>query len=1089
MNLRKIEIWGVFWNPNNDNITRIRVKDDNTVFGYADCNNNNPINFDQIIPKGQDGIVGHLAGTDYYVVSKQYRYDRDTDTTEFVGLNYPPSTPFDLDSLGRYVPIQKWEFNVLPGKYRFHIASHKMKPVDDYKKTSTYFIGRTQLTGLGNLVEEQREIIIDVCADDYLLKDTPVMIWDLTHEGSDCGTSSEAASSVAGYMYEDQVEKRPIEMAVVSTNHDDDVHKCTFTDHNGFYFATRNGRKLQATIRGYKNCAQNQSLATGRSTRDTVENWFKFDELWAYKNETKYPVGDRMIIRGKIVLCDNPGIGVPGIGVNLTRGGYAITDANGEYRIVMHDIGNSAARTEQLIITQRGSCQILACQDECSFCFTNIVVNKIACTGSERIINVATSTARVNVVNSKGPKMGGRYGLGMFLHDWMGRRSFLQASDKHYVDIPSLQQTQVYEFSKILFDLHNAVFPDWVRKITFGITENLNWDDDLVWVMERVQFVDNTGKTNSAAPTQIRLYYESLLEYNKQNDFSTNATWQFLTEENNSVTGDIIEFLANADGSIFNTRITALAKYNKEGKYIQIDYNEDLKDLKDGTLVKLIRPKQCENKEFYYETCQSIRVLNGQAQVQSGQINFYDSYLLYRQIPVPVLIKPEIKADDGSIIQTSVTENQITPYPFFYEHHSPSDTWGDHCSNKGRIGVKNPQEKQQNLRTEIAVSNALVNDGVINGLHYFKEENAIIFDEQEWGGIVACLPEINTILVLCEFDNFVVTYDDSTIRVNTEGNIVAPSLENRFGRPERKIGNNFGCQLWDVNTIRKRNGLVYFLDSNKTAIVKHNYAEAMDITPSGENKGGYKSYVSSLVKFVQNYNADNVGKKYFHAVIDPRRDKYMITVVDLQQNSNAYVNNNREVVIGANDTMAINIYSNVMEFWSFTPEYYGAMEGDKNDQQLISFRLGEAWQHNQRNNPSNDYNVFYGIEVDKVIEVAYNLDNTKVKDFMWTEVYCRQSLFYIDRIVTESGQQSRLMPKWWDYRNKFWCADFKCALNTQADVNMPTETGVNALLDGDALYGRWLKARYVGRAADRKKYCELTAVIGFMNGAEKSSDK
>lgn len=1085
--LKKVEIWGIFYSPNNDRITRIRTKDGNTVFGFADCSNNNPINFDQILPKDQEGIIGHMAGTDYYCISKQYRYDTVLDTLEYTGINY--TTPSGGIDNPRYIPVQKWEFNVLPGKYRFHIASHKSTP-SDYKGTSTYFIGRTNLTSVGGLVAgEERELVIDVCTADYLLKNTPVMIWDLTHVGKNCTTSSEAASAVAGYMYEDELQKNPIDMAVVTTNHDGDVNKCSFTDHYGFYFATRNGRVLRATIRGYKNCASNQELAVGRSTLDTVENWFKFDKLYAYHNTDAYPINDRMIVKGKLTLCGNPSIGLPGVLVHVTRAGFAVTDANGEYRIIMHDIGNSAARTESLIISQRGSCQILACQDECSFCFANVAVNRVACViGVERYLNLPPIVGRINAANSKGPKMGGRYRGGWFLYDWLGRRSFVQSSEKHYFNIPGIQETQVYSFSKIFFDLNGARFPSWVTKITPAITENLNWDDDITWVIERVQFVDNTGKTNTAAPTQIRLYYESLNEYNKQNDYSTNTGWQFLTEQQNSIQGDLIEFLANADGSIFNTRITALAKYNKEGKYIQVDYTDELKDLKDGTLVKLIRPKQCETQQWFYELCFPIRILNGQAVIQSGELNYFDSYLLTRQIPVPTEVKTTSTDENGDEIETSTTENQITAYPFFFEHHSPSDTWGDHCANRGRVGVINEQEKQRCVKTGIDVSNALVNDGLLNGLHYFEEKDTTILDEQEWGGISICLPEQNIILVICEFTNCLITYNDNRVTTDDQGNVVAPSGENRFGRPEKKIGNDFGCQLDDINTIQVKDGLVMFLDSSKCALVKHNYNEAEDVSVGTNNRGGYKSWLSAMIKFVIDNNSNPENQKmYWHAAINPKNNKYTLTLATLGQASNKYINQDREPVIGVNDTIAVDIYSGALKtFLSYTPEYYGAMSGDKNDSQLISFRFGEAWRHNKLNNPANLYNRFYGVDVEKVMEVVYNIDNVKVKKYMWNEVYCPQHLFYADRIITESGQISRIMPKWWERRDKFFCADFKCASNTQADINIPKETGANALLDGDMLYGRWMRVRYVGIAAAKNKYCELTAFIGFMYGGEKS---
>lgn len=1085
--LRKIEIWGIFYNPNVFGTTYLRYKNSQVIFSAADCSNNNGIAFGQVLPKDQEGIVGHLKGTEYYTISKQYKYNTITGDISYAGLNF--FTPGGLV----YLPVQKWEFNVLPGKYRFHLSSHKDSPSDNYKNSSTNFIGRTLLSNPGELIEEQREVIIDVCTDDYLLKDTPIMIWDLTNVGKNCLTSSNAASVVTGYLFEDDTEKNPIEMARVLTNQDGDVNKCNYTDHNGYYFATRQGRVLQAYLYGYKNCLANQMLALTRQTGDTEERWHRYDELYAYKKENlqTYPTKDRMVITGKVVLCSNSNTGIPGVLVNLTRAGYAITDVNGEYRIVMHDIGNMGARTEQLIIGQRSNCQILACQNDCLYCFPNIPVNSITCIGTDRVITVANVTARVNLSNTKGPKMRGRYGIGQFLYDWMGRRSFVQATEKHYLDIPSFQETKVYDFSKIKFNLNGAVYPSWVRKITFAITDNLNWDNDLTWVAERVQFIDNTGGTNTSAPTQIRLYYEGLNEYNKQYNFSTNSTWQFLTDGDATVQGDLIEFLANSDGVPYSKQITALAKYNQAGKYIQIDYSDELKDLKDGTLIKLIRLKNCVDKEFYYEVCPSIRVVNNQAVVQSGYINFWDSYMLSRQIPVPVVVKGTTTNDAGDVIETDVSLNKITPYPFFFEHHSPADTWGAYCRNRGRVGVKNPYEKERCLKTGIDVSNALVNDGLLNGLHYFEEKDSIELDEQEWGGINICIPEINTILAICEHDNFVITYNDNAVTVDGSGNVVAPSGERRFGRPERKIGNNFGCQLEDINTIRSKDGIVMFLDSSKSALVAHNYADAVDITPVAEGKGGYKSYISAVVKHIMDWNSQHPeNKKYAHAVIDPKINAYLLTVANVNMNVNDYVINEPTWNPDKNDTIAIDIYSRVLYlFHSFVPEYYGSMSGDKFDQQLLSFRLGEAWRHHELNNPGSNFNIVYGQEVDKVMEVVYNTDNTKVKNYLWNEVYCREHQFYIDRIITEAGQLSRLMPKWWEKRDGFWSADFKCAINTQADVNLVKETGVNNLLDGDMLYGRWMRVRYIGVQSARTKYCELTAMIGFMQASEKSGLK
>ncbi len=222
-------------------------------------------------------------------------------------------------------------------------------------------------------------------------------------------------------------------------------------------------------------------------------------------------------------------------------------------------------------------------------------------------------------------------------------------------------------------------------------------------------------------------------------------------------------------------------------------------------------------------------------------------------------------------------------------------------------------------------------------------------------------------------------------------------------------------------------------------------------------------------------------------MIDPKTKKYLFTIAQIKQGSSQYINDRKDFDVTVNDTIAIDIYTRSLRYFaSFVPEYYGAMKGDKYGEQLISFRYGEAYRHHEMNKQDSTFNTFFGVMVDKVMEVVYNKDSNKVKKYLWTEVYSRQHLFYIDRVVTESGQLSRLMPLWWERREKFFSADFKCDLNTVADSNIPTETGVNKLLDGDLLYGRWARVRYVGISAAKNAYCELSSLVAYMIGSEKS---
>ena len=84
---------------------------------------------------------------------------------------------------------------------------------------------------------------------------------------------------------------------------------------------------------------------------------------------------------------------------------------------------------------------------------------------------------------------------------------------------------------------------------------------------------------------------------------------------------------------------------------------------------------------------------------------------------------------------------EIKYYPFSFEHHSPSDTWGDHCHNGGRVSYVNIYEGKKCDRNQIMLTGNInqANDGAINYLHYFRLDDDYMISEQGWGGIRAIL--------------------------------------------------------------------------------------------------------------------------------------------------------------------------------------------------------------------------------------------------------------------------------------------------------------------------------------------------------------
>jgi hypothetical protein len=1081
--LVKIKVYGLLYNPFEEQAVPLRKHDSSIVFGAADCygsRDNNPFVYNQVLPKDQEGIIGYLAGTKNWCISKQYLYSTADGSLTLQGINYnPPSStrPGPDGQPGRYYPLQVWEFDVEPGVYVMRVSSHTATPSDTYEKTSTRLIGTTTKDNMGQLVAETKELRIDATNGDVDLLQNPLMIYDLTRVGKGC-LVVDRTSVNEGYLYEDEISKIPVEMAAIRENIGAPTRP-QYTDHNGYYFCATRHSGLAVRLYGYKNCQPNQELAIASKTYDSADTLYRMDTLYVYRDQVPYPEKDRFLIKGRMVLCDNQNAGIPGALVVLSRGAYAYTDSKGEFTIAAHNVGDTSnPRIDSLIYSQRGICKLVSCETGCTPSIPDQQVVSPACSGGQRTVTVPSVSMRIQGLNRKGPQMGGRYQGGIIMHDWMDRKSFVQTDDTKFIDIPPIYQTKNFNYSSVSFDITGMVFPANVKWVSFAFTRNLNFSDFMSWAIDRVQFVDNTGNTNNVNPTAIRLYYEGLAEYNKQNQFSTNTAWEFLKDDQ-VILGDRVEFIANGDGTIYDKLIQAEVQYDKEGKYVQIEYNDDLRTLTAGALIRLIRPTLSADQQFFYELCPMIRVVNGIPQVTQGTLNLVDSYLLSRQIPVPVEVPVTTTDANGNEVITSQTENQLHSYPFPFEHHSPADTWGDHAWNKGRVNTTNPEEKLQFIGTQIDVSQTLSMTGSYNGLGFIDTSLSVEFDKQEWGDITVCFSEVGNILVICEHDNFTVAFSDNRLVMNSGGQIIAnPNL---FGRPDRKVGNNYGCQMKDYNTIQRKDGTtayVFFLDSSKGALVRHDYTKAVDMSVSG-----FKSWLISKIKYVSSQPGH-----YWHAGIDPKRGEYLLSNTRLYQQEQDYVNQNANISIPSFETAAFHMDAGaLMRWYSFVPEYFGYIEGDGQDQQLISFKNGVAWYHYDVLTPATQFNRFFGVQTVPYMEMVFNTGSRELKRFRNSEIYIRGAQLYADRVITSAGQQSRIMPLFWKYLNKFYAAEFLCATNTVPDTQMPLQTGEHALMDGDLLYGQWVKVRYRPKTTDLNKYFELKEIVCYFDSLEKSA--
>lgn len=1070
--LRTIIVYVPIYNYMKNAITVLWEYDETenpTIFwGFGDSvyNAANPQAYGQYFVPGNFGFPGFLRGTQYSSMSQQVELDLTTGKDTYVGFykvpkgqNRGPSFP-----LGNKIICQKFTFKVPPGEYSFAIGSHLVTLQEGYQYSSTNVFGTVKLNNItiveADWVSDDKEIIINCCAGDVILNqptsDT-LLIFDATYGPYTCG-----------YIYEDGNASIPLEYCPVLDQTGGASLWTKHTDHNGFFFGVGTGETIQLSV-SVDSCTAQFGVWTPFSS-DKYHN----QRYNAYPGQgNDYPVVGRRLITGNIKLC-NSDIGVAGALVVCKRGPFVNTSSSGSFTLIVHQRQDGFAG-DLVFLSQSGGCRITKCDDNCMFCFDEATVAYKACGIVPR--STAIPDWIVDIIgNVKGIGNGTKRGFGITIFDGLGRASNIQIAEKHYLTMPSLIDTKQFKFSTVSWTFGSDIkFPDWAKFATFWWTKDLNYERRLMWVADLVQFVDNAGIVNKAAPTKIRIYYASLLAYNKQNNYGTNTTWQIQEADTSgqqvSVIGDYVEFVKNGDGTWFDKTITALITLDKDGQYFDLEYTDELSKLVDGAFYYLIRPKQCETEQIFYELCSTVRINNGIPESYSGTLNAFDSYFINRQIPIPF----ETVDKDGK----AITSLNATWFSNFFEHDSPSDFWGTGLGNFGRINVKNPYERQVVNGTEVDKSKALVDRSSFNGLGYFTGDTKE-FQEQQWGNILVGLVETNKVLFICEHNNFVVGYNDNIIRTNAQGQIVASSLDNQFGNPERKIGGDYGCQFEDINTIRKFSGVVFYLDRDRNALVSHDYSTATEVSLSG-----YSTYIAKKIATVKANNIipDRGYDFIFIGGVDPVNGLYYLTVFGRGVGSvpSIYTNLELDHSLKIRETIEVDMATGTLiSFPIFVPEYYGYLEGYKEGKSMFSMQFAKSWAHRVSLSVPI-FNNFFGVQGPKVMTIVTNVDAEKVKRFMHTQVYVLQHKMIADLVVTETKQLSSISGSYWRFAEKFWSAPFLRNINTIPGIQV-----IMPLTEGEVLTGRWIKVRYVNEAADAGKYCEISAFVTTAIPIEKS---
>ena len=1025
--------------------------------------------------KAQSGFNGYLVGAGTAISTQLVQQSDGT-------LIEDPRHTFGIEDK---LSLQKFVFtNVPKGKYIFRLSSHLSDPNSEanYRQTSTTMWGLCSYSktiginiNVGSRTNfKSQELLIDVCDKDYdTLKDDTKLLVIADQAAVVQGGEYKASCR---YVYETNkngYNQSPVELLnVISAN----MTTSEITDHNGFMWATTRGKGRTYAIDQLDKCVWSQ-LRFGQSNVAGLV----FEQAIFTQGVLNKPC-NRVLIKGKLLL-QGTNIGISNALVTITRGSSAVTDENGDFEILAHDsiydFLAGTVRKDKLVInsvcTYDGIC-------------IDIPVPWPACKScDERVVTIQDII--LSYVNEKGQLSGGVYPVGCVGWDWLGRATYVQHLG--YLNIPTINETGVIGPSTIEINIDPAAtFPSEIEYITFFVGPETSIEKYLTWIVDKVEFIDAQGLVNDIAPTQIRIYYGSIIEFAKLNNYNVTTAWDFIPEgQTKPVLNDRVKFFINGDGKLFTKAISSLIKYDDTGKAFTIDYTADLKDLKENALIRLERIKNCTGNEKFREICGSkVEIRNGKAQINKFILNFFDTYYPNRAIPVPapVIDTPRTASITETVTtgNTSVATQQIpiaTPtvlqlrtFGFKFEHFAPSNFWGSGCQI-GREQVKNPYEAELVEPYQVMRSGALSVNGQLNYLCYFDDRKKLNFEIPECGGITSVVQKIGMILALCKTRIFVVGFNDNLGRVNTDGTFQAGSIANEFGKPQEV--DLYGCHPKDKMSIQMRNGIVMWVDRNRAEALQTDFSKVQSFTRDKCN-AWFKAKVKEVL-------ADDMA--YFTGAITPANE-YLITNQTLGSDAGmSYINQERAANPLVPETVSFHIGSrDLIQWFGFTYENYAWLDGDILNNQMFSFMKGMPYSH-YNGKTTGSFNVFHGVETEKVLDVIeHGADAFKKKMFFVVQNWCENQLFFSDEITTEAKQKSRLLLPHW-YKGAYMSAGtLLCDLNTVPDPTMPIETGANVLMDGDRLYGCWMRIRLIGDPAVNSKYCEVLGIEVVASNFEQS---
>lgn len=989
----------------------------------------NPAAYNQTFYERREGFVGYVEGKEQsYGITRQHRYDGSQLT------DWGPHPHFNDGGERREVSrwlrdgmhfVQIGTIKVEKGTCGYiRLAGHNSNLTDSFQDTSTTVIGvynnygayrgRSEIRS-DNTDWASKEIFFNTCNGGVDLTNTPFVVADLAGPSGDL-TTSKAATAACGYLRDKKGE--PVERSHIEA-YGGGIGGSSFdsfiTDHNGFYFVSwwiRDGIYLLTPI-GLRFYVEGGGCSVVSGKKMDINSGFQPDELFVRDAvvEDVADYADKYYAAVRLRVKDCNGVAVPGISVAIRGSKAAVTNAAGiatlKVRSRTWEYGRSYQ--EPVVVMQSNDCPFTLCDTACVSCMPVFTQTLPACFSQagappefDIMSNGVPAVVRINPFFNlfRGLKTGGRYGFAPVAHDAAGRHVFIPQLAQYLV-MPTIQQQNAFAFPTVGWKINGPLrLPSWVRYLSFYRTDNLAFEDFMQWIADDVFFMDATGaEVPPVVADKVRLSVQSLVDYNDFFSQATNTEYQYKK-------GDRAVLIADENAKIFPAA-NGIYDFLIEGNYKneEVESSDDqpyntlvipmesrLRELKPGSLLQITRPKECETAQIFFEICNPlIPVVGGEPTITEGTFETFDTYHVRRSV----------RYDDSPRGPDRKFRKHAFVFPF--EHHSPSDFWGDHCDDRGRVNTKNPYEKQVQYERSIYVSDALLENGNRNGLSTFRNERRKFFKAESRGGITKVFGMNRAIKVLCEFGNFVVEVADQFARTSQDGYLRALPGDALFTDPPAAIS-MYGLQYEDVEACWFGENFATWFDAYNACVVNDG-----GNAPTDESSGKIGYHLAEKLRYRDVYNATRSGFNRIRIVAGyDSVSKNVLFTFSGRGFGDGAIANRLYWDAHKNETIAFCVLDK--EFpttFAFTPEGYGRLGKSLSGDVFFSFRDGLPWIHREKTQTS--FNEFFGVVTDQRLALEINDAVDKEKVF-WSFQLQSSFKFYVERLTTPGGQLSMVPP-------------------------------------------------------------------------------